>query len=70
MLTAVLVLSPMLAAITRLAAYLPDRAGALLYQSTPDPGDVLTPVQGAAVLGTWIMVLLGAATVTFTARDA
>ncbi|HEY0805849.1 MAG TPA: hypothetical protein VGD84_12320 [Pseudonocardiaceae bacterium] len=70
MLTAIVVLSPVLAAITKLAAYLPDRAGALLYQSNPDPGGVLTPVQGAVVLGTWIVVLLGAAAVTFTARDA
>ena len=69
-LTAVLVLSPALAAITRLAVYLPDRAGALLYRSTPDPDSALTPVQGAAILGAWIVVLLGTAAVTFTARDA
>jgi hypothetical protein len=69
-LTVVLVLSPALAAVTRLAAYLPERAGALLYQSNPDTDGVLTPVQGAAVLGTWIVVLLSAAAVAFIARDA
>lgn len=68
MLTVVLVLSPVLAAITRLATYLPDRAGALLYQ--PDAHGLLTPTQGAAVLGTWIVVLLATAVIGFVTRDA
>lgn len=70
MLTVVLVVSPVLAAVTRLAAYLPDRAGVLLYQPNLDGDAVLTPIQGAAVLGTWIAVVLGTAFVAFLARDA
>ena len=62
----VLVVSPALAAVTRLAAYLPDRAGTVLYQSN----GILTLVQGAAVLGTWLAMLLSAAAVSFTTRDA
>lgn len=67
-LTIVLVLSPVLASVTRLAAYLPDRAGALLYRS--DPGETLSSAQGAVVLSVWILALLGAAAATFNARDA
>lgn len=70
MLTLVLAVSPLLTAMTPAAAYLPDQAGARLYQTTPVVPEVLTAAQGAAVMGAWIVLALSAAAVAFTKRDA
>ncbi|SEG72596.1 hypothetical protein SAMN05444920_10412 [Nonomuraea solani] len=62
----VLVVPPLLATVTDLAAYLPGAAGARLYQ----PGPGLTPLEGGLVLAAWLALVLAAATVSFTRRDA
>ncbi|WP_433271607.1 hypothetical protein ACQPZF_12900 [Actinosynnema sp. CS-041913] len=69
-LTLVLVVSPLLMAMTPLAGYLPDQAGATLYLTDPVATDVLTSVQGAGVLGAWVALALVVAVVVFTRRDA
>ncbi|WP_052372899.1 ABC transporter permease [Amycolatopsis taiwanensis] len=66
MLTLVLVLSPFLATITPVAAYLPDRAGSLLYQTVPTP----SPIHGAVIMGAWVAAMLTVAITVFTKRDA
>ncbi|WP_112266738.1 ABC transporter permease [Lentzea terrae] len=63
--TLVLVVSPLLAAATDAAEYLPDRAGASLYR----PG-VLSPWEGGAVMAAWLVITFAVAVVTFTRRDA
>ncbi|MFD1086280.1 hypothetical protein, partial [Micromonospora andamanensis] len=67
-LSLVLVVSPVLDAITPHARYLPDRAGALLY--LPDPERVLTPATGLLVLLGWVVVIAGGAVAAFRRRDA
>jgi ABC-2 type transport system permease protein len=65
MLSLVIVVSPLLASVTRFANYLPDRAGALLYRS-----GALTPTEGGAVLGGWIVLVGAVAVVVFLRKDA
>lgn len=68
MLGLVLIVSPLLAARTEHARWLPDRAGGLLY--LPGGDSVLTPGSGALVLLAWTAVAGVTAAVVFVARDA
>jgi ABC-2 type transport system permease protein len=61
----VFVASPLLAAATDAAEYLPDRAGASLYQ----PG-ALSPWEGGAVMAAWLIIAFAVTVITFTKRDA
>lgn len=63
--TFVLAVSPLLAAATDAAEYLPDRAGASLYR----PG-VLSAWEGGAVMAAWLVITFAVTVVTFTRRDA
>lgn len=66
MLSLVLIASPLLGGLTEHARWLPDRAGALLY----DPADtVLTEATGALVLLGWIVLVGCAAAVRFARSD-
>jgi ABC-2 type transport system permease protein len=66
MLSLVLIVSPLLASFTEHARWLPDRAGARLY----DPTDtVLTATTGALVLGGWISVTGAVAIARFIRSD-
>ncbi|GIJ35979.1 hypothetical protein ACIBQ2_28045 [Micromonospora sediminimaris] len=67
-LSLVLVVSPVLDAVTPHARYLPDQAGGLLY--LPDPARVLTPATGLLVLLGWVVVIGSAAVTAFRRRDA
>ncbi|MCZ7417952.1 hypothetical protein O7605_08765 [Verrucosispora sp. WMMA2121] len=67
-LSLVLVVSPLLDAVTPHARYLPDRAGGLLY--LPDPAQVLTPATGLLVLLGWVVVIGSGAVAAFRRRDA
>ncbi|MEG3637210.1 hypothetical protein [Micromonospora palythoicola] len=67
-LSLVLVVSPVLDAVTPHARYLPDRAGDLLYR--PDPAQVLTPATGLLVLLGWVVVIGTGAVAAFRRRDA
>ncbi|NGM11192.1 ABC transporter permease [Verrucosispora sioxanthis] len=67
-LSLVLVVSPVLDAVTPHARYLPDRAGGLLY--LPDQAQVLTPATGLLVLLGWVVVLASGALAAFRRRDA
>lgn len=67
-LTGLLILSPILAAATEHARWLPDRAGRLLYGSGPDP--VLTATTGTLVVLGWLIAALALAALTLTRRDA
>lgn len=67
MLTLTLVASPLLAATTPQARWLPDRAGSTIYlTNTHTP---LTAAEGALVLLAWIVVTTASATVAFSRRD-
>ena len=66
----VLVVPPLLAALTTLADYLPSRAGMRIYTLGPAPQEGLTPVQGAIVLTGWMVLALATAMVAFVKRDA
>ena len=68
MLTLVLIVSPLLAASTEHARWLPDKAGSLLY--LPDADPVLTAGTGALVLLAWITLTVIAAATAFVNRDA
>lgn len=70
MLALVLVASPFLRTVTTLAAYLPDLAGAQMYQTEPFAHDTMTPLQGAVVMTAWIALTLAWAVVAFHKRDA
>jgi ABC-2 type transport system permease protein len=61
----VFVVSPLLAAATDAAEYLPDRAGASLYR----PG-ALSPWEGSAVMAAWLVITFTVTVVTFIKRDA
>jgi ABC-2 type transport system permease protein len=63
--TFVFVVSPLLAAATGAAEYLPDRAGASLYR----PG-VLSAWEGGAVMAGWLVITFAVTVITFTKRDA
>jgi len=63
----VLILSPLLAAVTKHARWLPDRAAAELYHPTDS---VLTATTGTLVALAWIAVLGAVATVSFQRRDS
>ncbi|QFZ19742.1 ABC transporter permease [Saccharothrix syringae] len=63
-LTLVLLVSPLLAAVTRVAEYLPGRVGAQLYRTTA------ADVPGAAVLCAWVVVAGAVAAAAFVRRDA
>lgn len=63
--TFVLMVSPLLAAATDAAEYLPDRAGASLYR----PG-FLSPWEGGAVMAAWLVITFVVTVVTFTRKDA
>ncbi|MFC3890889.1 hypothetical protein ACFOWZ_05335 [Lentzea rhizosphaerae] len=63
--TFVFVVSPLLAAATDVAEYLPDRAGASLYR----PG-VLSAWEGGAVMAAWLVITCAVTVITFTKRDA
>lgn len=67
MLALVLIASPLVAAATEHARWLPDRAGSLLY--IPDADPVLTAGTGALVMLGWILVAGMAGAVRFTTRD-
>jgi ABC-2 type transport system permease protein len=65
-LSLVLIVSPLLAELTRHARWLPDRAARELY----DPTDaVLTAASGTLVTLTWIALVGGIAAVLFVRRD-
>jgi ABC-2 type transport system permease protein len=66
----VLVVSPFLRTITTLASYLPDSAGMQLYQAERAMDGGLTPLQGAAVLATWLALAHLIAAAAFIKRDA
>jgi hypothetical protein len=68
MLSLVLVISPLVAARTEHARWLPDRAGSLLYRPDADP--VLTPTAGGLLLLGWIAVTATTAAIAFSRRDA
>ncbi|AIY00420.1 hypothetical protein ART_0821 [Arthrobacter sp. PAMC 25486] len=68
MLALVLIASPLVAAATEHARWLPDRAGSLLY--IPDADPVLSAGSGALVLLGWTLVTGIAATVRLITRDA
>lgn len=53
-----------------LNAYLPEQAGALIYQARPAASALLTPWQGFGVFCAWTLVLLVAAGVLLIRRDA
>ncbi|MEU4197998.1 hypothetical protein AB0E69_39310 [Kribbella sp. NPDC026611] len=67
MLTLVLVVSPVLGAITDQARWLPDRAAAQLYSSTDT---VLTAATGSLVALAWILAVGTAAVLRFVRSDA
>ncbi|MFC9692322.1 hypothetical protein ACFTSF_27495 [Kribbella sp. NPDC056951] len=66
MLCLVLIVSPLLAAVTEHARWLPDRAAAELYRPTDS---VLTATTGTLVAGAWITVLAAVAIRRFHRRD-
>lgn len=68
LLSLVLIVSPLLKALTNYAWYLPDRAGSLLYQ--PEAGAALTPGAGTLILLAWIATITAAALTEFHNRDA
>ncbi|WP_460942362.1 hypothetical protein [Okibacterium endophyticum] len=68
MLAALLIVPPILGAVTEHARWLPDRAGGLLY--LPDTDTVLTPWTGTLVLLAWIIVTAAAGIAAFVVRDA
>lgn len=68
MLGLVLIVSPMVRGLSEHARWLPDRAGALLYQ--PGGDTLLTPWTGGLVLAAWIVVTAIAAATQFSHRDA
>ena len=51
-------------------AYLPEQAGALIYQARPTASALLSPWQGFAVFCGWTAVLLVAAGLLLSRRDA
>lgn len=63
--SSVFVVSPLLAAVTEAAEYLPDRAGASLFR----PG-VLSAWEGGVVMAAWLVITFAVTVVTFTRRDA
>jgi hypothetical protein len=66
MLSLVLIVSPLLAGLTRHARWLPDRAAMQLY----DPADaVLTAATGTLVMVAWIALVGGTAAVLFVRSD-
>ena len=66
MLSLVLIVSPLLAGLTRHARWLPDRAAMQLY----DPADaLLTAATGTLVMLAWIALVGGTAAVLFVRRD-
>ncbi len=68
MLALLLIASPLLAAATEHARWLPDRAGSQLYLPHDDPA--LTPATGALVLLGWVTATALAAALAFHYRDA
>ncbi|SJM70179.1 hypothetical protein [Gulosibacter sp. 10] len=68
MLTAVLILSPLLRAQTEHARWLPDAAGSQLFAAGGDP--VLTPLGGALVLLAWVVAVGAAGALRFARSDA
>ncbi|MDA8321239.1 MAG: ABC transporter permease [Actinomycetota bacterium] len=53
-----------------LNAYLPEQAGALIYQARPAASALLSPWQGFGVFCAWTLVLLVAAGLLLSRRDA
>lgn len=51
-------------------AWWPSNAGALVYAPNADPGALLTPWQGFAVMSGWTALLLGVSYVLIKRRDA
>ena len=51
-------------------AYLPEQAGALVYQTRPSSGALLTPWQGFGVFCLWTLLLLAGAGYLLWRRDA
>ncbi|MGW4498228.1 hypothetical protein ACWENR_06370 [Micromonospora sp. NPDC004336] len=70
MLGFVYVASPLLARVTTVAGYLPDRAGRQMYQTAPLPDVTLTAGQGGALMALWVAFTLALATTAFVRRDA
>ncbi|MFG3706124.1 hypothetical protein ACGF7U_15535 [Micromonospora sp. NPDC047670] len=70
MLGLVHVASPLLARVTTVAGYLPDRAGRQMYQTASSYDATLTAVQGGVLMGLWVALALALATVVFIRRDA
>lgn len=68
MLVLAYILSPLLVSLTELAAWLPDRAGRLLYAPDAEPG--WSAAAGGIVLLAWVAVVWGAAALRFARRDA
>ncbi|MFJ4171324.1 hypothetical protein ACIPY3_17610 [Paenarthrobacter sp. NPDC089714] len=60
-----LIVSTYLLPITPAAKFLPDQAGAQLYQQPPVPVDALGPVGGGLVLLAWVAAAMGGAVVLF-----
>lgn len=67
MLVLAYIVSPLLANFTELAAWLPDRAGRLLYATDPEPGWSATT--GGIVLFAWVAIAWGVAALRFARRD-
>ncbi|GAB3563628.1 hypothetical protein GCM10027445_06110 [Amycolatopsis endophytica] len=63
--TLVFVASPLLGEVLRAAAYLPDRAGAVLYRPGP-----LSAVTGGLVLAAWLAAAFAVTGSVFARRDA
>lgn len=59
--------SYLLSKVTKLAFYLPDRAGFDMFMSMSD--SIHTPVTGGLVMFTWVVVLFIAAAIVFHRRD-
>ncbi|MFF1828432.1 hypothetical protein [Paenarthrobacter sp. NPDC058040] len=62
----VLVVSTFLLPITRAARFLPDQAGAQLYQHAPQPPDALGALGGGLVLLAWVIVAMTMACILFS----
>ncbi|GIP26298.1 hypothetical protein J23TS9_14280 [Paenibacillus sp. J23TS9] len=65
--TSVVSFSFLLSKVTKLALYLPDRAGAEMFMFTSDR--FLTPFTGGLVMFAWVVVIFIAAAIVFHRRD-
>jgi hypothetical protein len=70
MLGLVVIVSPVLHTVAEWAMYMPDIAGAQLYQTEPRIGGRLSPLAGGALLLAWSVGALAISAMTFQRRDA